>query len=115
MKIHHISFLHAWDGIKYAFTNHPNFKVHLLLGTLALVTASILKVTQVELIILIVLFVIGLVVEMINTAIESVVDLVTQEWRQHAKIAKDVSAGAMLVYAFGASLISAIILFPKLF
>ncbi len=44
----------------------------------------------------------GLAGEMINTAIESVTDLVTTEWHMEAKIAKDVSAGMMLLIAFGA-------------
>ena len=52
--------------------------------------------------------------EMINTALESITDLVTQEWRQEAKIAKDVAAGMMLTVAIGAVIVAALILLPKI-
>jgi len=54
------------------------------------------------------------VAEMVNTSIESVVDLVTLERRQDAKIAKDVSAGMVLVSAIIASIIGLYIFLPKL-
>ena len=56
----------------------------------------------------------GLVCEMINTSLESITDLVTLEWRVKAKIAKDVAAGMMLIYAVGAVLIAIIIFLPKI-
>lgn len=62
----------------------------------------------------IILFIImlGLVCEMINTALESMTDLITSEWREKAKIAKDVSAGMMLMTAIGAVIIASIIFYP---
>lgn len=54
----------------------------------------------------------GLVAEMINTALESMTDLITQEWREKAKIAKDVSAGMMLLTAIGAVIIASFIFYP---
>ncbi len=114
MRTHTIGFGHAWQGIIHAFTHHPNFLVHLFLGTSALLAGLLLHISRFELLILLSLFVLGLVVEMVNTAIESVVDLVTQEWRQSAKLAKDISSGAMLIYAVGSSIIALSILVPKL-
>lgn len=113
-KTHSIGFDHALEGIIFAFTHHPNFIFHLLIGSLALTAGIILDVSSVEFLLLFILFIIGLVIEMINTAIESVVDLVTQEWRQNAKIAKDVASGAMLIFALGSSLIAFLIFVPKL-
>lgn len=49
---------------------------------------------------------------MINTALESMTDLITKEWRQEAKIAKDVAAGMMLLIAMGAVVIGAVIFLP---
>lgn len=58
--------------------------------------------------------ILGLSAEMINTSLESMTDLITREWRQEAKIAKDVSAGMMLVVSIGAVIIAVIIFLPYL-
>jgi diacylglycerol kinase len=101
MQKHTISFRHAWDGIVYAFSSQPNFRVHLIFSVLACLAAWWLNVSSVKWLVLILTICGGLIVEMLNTAIESVVDLVTQEHRLNAKFAKDVAAGAMLIYAIG--------------
>jgi diacylglycerol kinase len=54
----------------------------------------------------------GLSGEMINTALESMTDLITTEWKAQAKIAKDVSAGMMLLIAMGAVLVALFIFVP---
>lgn len=101
MHKHTISFSHAWDGIVYAFSSQPNFRIHLILSVLACLAAWWLNVTPTKWLVLILTVVMGLVVEMFNTAVEAVVDLITEERRLNAKFAKDVAAGAMLIYAVG--------------
>ncbi len=112
--VHKIGFNHAWDGIRYAYSNHSNMRIHSLVGLIALICGLVLRVGRLNMIILILLFFIGLVIEMINTAVESVVNLVTEEWRNNAKIAKDVASGAMLIYAMGASVTAIVIFLPPL-
>ena len=112
--IHHIGFHHAWEGIKHAFTHHPNFKIHSAISLIVLTLAIILKISDIKLIILVFSIVLGFTVEMVNTSIESIVDLVTEEWRQNAKIAKDVAAGAMLLTAIGTAIVGLIILLPEI-
>ena len=68
---------------------------------LACLAAWWLNVAPTKWLVLILTIVMGLVVEMVNTAIETVVDLITEEKRLNAKFAKDVAAGAMLIYAIG--------------
>jgi diacylglycerol kinase (ATP) len=58
--------------------------------------------------------IIVLLAEMMNTAVESVVDMITEEYNQYAKAAKDIAAGAVLITAVGAIVIGYIILFPYL-
>lgn len=111
-KKHYIGFNHAWGGIKYAFLTQKNFLVHLTLGSIAVTTGILLRIPVTQVLLLILLFILGLVIEMVNTSIESVVDLVTDEWRENAKLAKDISSGAMLIFAFGASIMAGLILFP---
>ncbi|MBI5465148.1 diacylglycerol kinase family protein [Candidatus Gottesmanbacteria bacterium] len=114
LKKHHISFKNAFAGLYYAITSQPNFKVHCFLALVALMAGFFLRASFVEMTILILTIIIGLAVEMANTAIESVTDLVTEEWRESAKIAKDVSAGMMLLTAAGAVLVAFLILGPKI-
>lgn len=112
LKRHHLSFHNAWQGIRWVIHEHPNFRVDLVISAFALVLAYILGITRVENIIIVFTILLGLTAEMINTAIESITDLVTLEWRNEAKIAKDVSAGMMLIVASGAILIGVMIFLP---
>lgn len=65
-------------------------------------------------IIIVFTIILGLTAEMINTSLESMTDLITKEWHQEAKIAKDVSAGMMLVVSFGAVIVALLIFLPYL-
>lgn len=114
MRIHKISFRHAWDGIWHAWISQPNFRVHLVFSGLAITMGFLLDIDRWEWIVLTLTITLGLVIEMLNTAVESVVDLVSTEWRMSAKIAKDVSAGAMLIYAIGSIIVGALLFIPKI-
>jgi len=111
---HHISFKNAFGGLWWAVTTQPNFRVHLVLSVIALYLCWFLGVSGVETSIIVFTIVLGLSAELINTSLEAMTDLITQEWRKEAKIAKDVAAGMMLTVAFGATLVALLILGPKL-
>jgi len=114
LKKHRISFKNAFAGLHYAITSQPNFKIHFSLAAVALALGFFLKISFLEMAILILVIIVCLTIEMVNTAIESVTDLVTEEWREDAKIAKDVSAGMMLLTAIGAIVTALLILGPKI-
>jgi diacylglycerol kinase len=114
MRVHHISFKHAWDGIVTGFLTQPNFRVHLFLSSLAIIAGLSFRLMALEWILLIFTICLGLVVELINTAIEFTVDLIIQEKHLLAKYAKDTAAAAMLIYALGAVIIAGLIFIPKL-
>ena len=111
---HYFSFQHAWDGIKEAAFNHPNFKVHFGLSLLAIFGGLYFNFTHIEYSILIFTIVLGFVAEMINTSIEAMTDLITKEWRIEAKIAKDVAAGMMLVVSLGALMVAGVLFVPHI-
>lgn len=115
IRRHHISFKHAYDGIKWAFTTQPNFKIHSSLAFLAIILGILLKVSYTELTVLVLTIVFGLGVEMANTSIEAMTDLITKEYRMQAKIAKDVAAGMMLLVAVGAAIVGLLIFLPKIY
>lgn len=114
IRQHHISFKNAFSGIKYAFLTQPNFRIHITLGIAVFIMGWLLKLSYSEWIIL--CFTIFWVIsgEMINTAIESLTDLITDEWRKEAKIAKDVAAGMMLMIAVGSILVGGLLFIPKI-
>lgn len=112
LRRHHISFQAAIAGLVWSLSTQPNFKIHLFLSAAALSAAYFLRITRIEVIVIVFTIVLGLVAEMINTAIESVTDLVTTQWKEKAKIAKDVSAGMMLAVAIGAVVVAALIFWP---
>jgi len=115
LRRHHISFQHAFDGIVWAIRTQPNFRVHLGCSVLAIGLGLYFHITTIEMTIIIFTILLGLAGEMINTALESVCDLVTTEWRQKAKIAKDVSAGMMLLIATGAVIVAIFIFSPYIY
>lgn len=107
-----LSFKYAFAGILSALKEEPNLKFHFAAGVLAIITSLILQVSQLDLIVII--FLIGFVisVELTNTAIEAVVDAFTDKEHPGAKLAKDISAGAVLVAALTSAVIGMMILLP---
>lgn len=108
------SFKYAIEGIATSFKEERNMKIHVLFMCLVIGMGFWLKISVLEWLICIILFSVVIAAELFNTAIETVVDMVMPEENQKAKIAKDVSAGAVLVLATGAAVIGIIIFLPKI-
>lgn len=111
---HFISFTYATEGMMWAFKNHQNYQIHFVLSICTLMGAFILRFHYLEWILIILTITLGFVIETINTSIEAVCDAVDKSWREDIKIAKDVSAAAMLIYSIGALLIACILFIPKI-
>ena len=114
LRQHHISFKNAFAGLVWALKTQPNFRVHMAFSLAAIVLGFYLNITATEMSIIFFTILLGLSAEMINTALEAMTDLITQKWQSQAKIAKDVSAGMMLLVAIGAVLIALSIFGPYL-
>ena len=109
------SFRYAWGGLSYAFETQRNFRIHTVIGSLAIGLGLFLQLKPVEISVIGVTIGIVLAMELLNTAIESVVDLtVGQSYHELAKIAKDCAAGAVLVSAMAAAIVAAALLLPPL-
>ncbi len=109
------SFKYAIEGIRTAMKTEQNLKIHILIMILVIIAGIILKISQMEWIICIILFGFVISLELVNTAIENTVDLITMEKNPKAKIAKDVAASAVLIAAISATIIGLIIFIPKIF
>jgi diacylglycerol kinase (ATP) len=111
-----VSFKYAWAGISYAFKTQRNFRIHAVVGTLAISLSIFLQLSSVELAVIAVTCGLVMALELLNTAIESLVDLtVKQTYHDLAKIAKDCAAGAVLISAIVAVMVAAALLLPPLF
>ena len=109
------SFLYAAKGLKYAFSTQRNFRIHIGFALVAFVLGLVLCLNKSDLSIMVLTATSVLVVELLNTAIESVVDLaIGKRFHPLAQIAKDCSAGAVLVASISSLLIAALLLFPPL-
>lgn len=108
------SFKYAIEGIKNAYKAERNLKIHVLAMIIVILLGFILKIAVWEWVVCIVLFALVIGAELFNTSIEEVVNLLSPEIRIHAKYAKDIAAGAVLVNAFFAAVVGCIILIPKI-
>jgi undecaprenol kinase len=108
------SFRFAIDGVKTAIKREPNFRVHLAIAALAIIFAFLLKFTRLEWIILVLTIFLVISTELINTSLESIVNLVSPEIKKEAKIAKDVSAAAVFVTAVLSIVIAFLLYLPKI-
>jgi diacylglycerol kinase (ATP) len=88
------SFVYAWAGIAYAWRTQRNFRVEVVIGALAVALGILLGVNLASILVMIALV---LTLEMVNTALEALVDLSSPTYHPLAKIAKDVAAGAVLM------------------
>lgn len=107
------SFKYAIEGFISSFRTERNMKIHILAMIVVIILGLYLKLSMIEW--CIIAFAITLVIgaELFNTAIETIVDMVSPEKNPKAKLAKDISAAAVLVLATGAAIVGVIIFIPK--
>ena len=102
------------NGLNFIMISEHNFKREIILGIIALIASYFLKISKIEFIIILLVIALVIVSEIFNTAIEKVVDLYTKEYNEIAKIAKDVSAFAVLTMCMFALITGIIIFVPKI-
>lgn len=113
-KFHVLSFKYAFEGILAALKEEPNLKFHFLAALLVIILGVFLNISTTDWIIAIILIGLVISVELTNTAIEAVVDEFTNDDHPGAKLAKDISAGAVLVATLTAVIGGIIIFLPYL-
>ena len=117
-RLHNSSFLESWKnavkGIIYGTTTQSNVKKQLVIIAVFLIVSLFFELSKVEFICLVFACVLIIFAEMVNTAIETVVDLYIDIYHPKAKIAKDVAAGAVVITALNALVIAYFIFFDKI-
>jgi len=102
----------AIDGIIYSVKTQRHMRYHLFAALAALILGLVLNITRTEFILLSMAIVLVLVTEMLNTAIEVTVDMISGEYHPLAKIIKDIAAGVVLIASIGALTLAYLILYP---
>ena len=109
------SFKYAFSGISYVLKTSRNFKIQLIFAVTSLMIGFLLQISQSKYVILIATIMSVLILEILNTSIESIVDLVVKkEFCSLAKISKDTSAGAVLLASINSVIIAVYIFVPKI-
>ena len=108
------SLRYACMGLSFSIKDNQNIKIHLIIAIFVLIFSLFLNFTRYEIFSVSLLIVLVISAEMINTAIEEVVNLLVNEHRKEAKIAKDVSAGMVLFISIFAFAVGLIIFIPHI-
>lgn len=109
------SIKYSIDGLKYAYANEQSLRIHAVGSLLIIILGIIFKITFIRWSILIIAIVVVLVIELLNTAVEATVDLVTSEIHPLAKIAKDCGSAAGGVAGVMMFIIAVVIFAPYIF
>lgn len=109
------SFKYSGEGIKYCFYHEQNIIVMLFAGIVAIILGLVLKVSYMERLVILLLIGMVLALELVNTAIEAVVNLHDGDKRSHyGKVAKDCASGAVSIASIFAFIIGVLIFIPKI-
>ncbi|MDO4289091.1 MAG: diacylglycerol kinase family protein [Eubacterium sp.] len=108
------SFKYAFEGIAYVLKTQPNMKIHAVIGLLAVIAGFCFKISAYEWLALVIVIGFVMILEVVNTAVETLVDLYTEEYHHLAKVSKDTAAGAVLLMAMVSVVVGLIIFLPKI-
>ncbi len=114
MKKFFNGFNFAFKGLKYTFKTQLNFRVHCFVALIITGLCFYLDLSTAEWLWIIAAIVLVLMAELANTAMETLVDLVSPEYNFKAGIVKDIAAGMVLIAAFMALIVGILILLPKI-
>jgi diacylglycerol kinase len=109
------SFGHAWHGIQYCYKSQLNFRIHLFSLLIVTIAGFVVNVSNTEWLFIVGCSTLVLALELMNTGIEHLCDMISTEIHPTVKVIKDVSAAAVLVAAAGSVVTGVIIFLPKIF
>ncbi len=104
----------AIEGIIYSVRTQRHMRYHLVVALVALLVSLVVNISRGEFILLSMAIILVLVTEMLNTAIEETIDMISEGYHPRAKVAKDIAAGVVLVASMGSLILAYLILYPAL-
>ncbi len=109
------SFNYALEGLVHTLKTQKNMKIHFAMAFLALIAGLFLNISRIELIMLFLSIVFVIAMELINTSVEVIVNMISEQYSYQARIAKNIAAGAVFMAAINAVIVGYLIFFDKLF
>lgn len=103
---------YSWQGFKASWVNEEAFRQEVMLAAVLIPLALFLEVSQIQTILMIASVLLVLIVEVLNSAVEAVVDLVTQEKHELAGRAKDMGSAAVMLALINLAFVWGMILIP---
>jgi diacylglycerol kinase len=107
-----ISITHAWSGIKFAYSHERNIQIQFLAAPIVFLMCIIFRLRQVEWAIIITAITAVIVLELLNTAIEYLIDALRPRFHLQVKVVKDIMAGVVLCASGGAALVGLLVFGP---
>jgi diacylglycerol kinase (ATP) len=104
----------AIEGILHAAKTQKHLRYHFFSAGIVLFLGYLLGISRIEFVIISLAVIVVISAEMLNSSIEGIVDMLSPQYSEKARVAKDIAAGAVLIAAFGAAVLGYIILFPYL-
>jgi diacylglycerol kinase (ATP) len=109
-----ISFKHAWHGLYVVLNEEYNFRIHLVVALTVIALGGVFAITRTEWIVVILCIGIVLTTEIINTAIEKMMDIISPQKNEKIRIIKDIAAGGVLIVTSMAVVTAIFIFLPYL-
>ena len=104
----------AFQGLVYSVRHQRNMRIHLAVAVGVLIGSAFLDLTKLEMVAVVLAIMFVLIAELINSAVEAVVDMLTDQYDPRAKAAKDLAAGAVLLAAINALVVAYLVLTDRL-
>jgi diacylglycerol kinase len=108
------SFKFAFNGLCLLLKNEHNSRIHLLAAIIAVVMGIILKINKIEWSLLVIVIGIVFLSELLNSALESLSDIINPEWNENIRKAKNYAAAAVLISAIISVIVGGLIFIPKI-
>lgn len=108
------SFKYAFEGVATAYKTEQNLRIHTIVAIFVVVFGFLFKISHLEWFICLILIGLVLMAEFFNTALENIVDMITQDVNPYAKKAKDMASSGVLAMAMISAIVGLIIFIPKI-
>lgn len=108
------SFKYAFRGLKAVISSERNAKIHIFFAIVAVIASIVFKISLLEFLFVLSSIILVFFAEIINTAVEKTLDLISQENNHQVQLTKDMLAAAVLVTAFGSIVVAGVVFVPKI-
>ncbi len=108
------SIRYAWRGVIYVLKSEPNFRIQLVVAGLVLILAWMLQLSFVQVSVLVITITLVVVMEVVNTVVEGLADVVHPDQHEEVRKVKDMMAGAVMLVSVSAIVVGLFVFVPSI-